>query len=106
MTIREFIEQKKRRFASITFVGIGLCLIAVFLGPAAPILWFLFLLGFVLALLTQVYALVFGYRCPRCATRWTTLAQTGRTQLSIDKRIHYCPYCGCDVDAELDGEWP
>ena len=107
MTIRERLNQKKRRLVCAFFASIGTFAAGSLLLPARTLLGrfgiALVVPGFALGCLTIVYAF-FSFRCPLCEGPWYGLAMnTGPSLFSIDRRIRYCPFCGADIDTGPDG---
>lgn len=57
-------------------------------------------IGFAVFSLSMFYVF-WGIRCPRCRRRLTPIMSYG-SPLSISKKIKYCPFCGVDIDSELE----
>jgi hypothetical protein len=101
MTRREQIDRNKR--------GIMIVALCAFAIVAVGTIWTRMqavyspvpvLLGTVILGLAMFYGWFKGLRCPSCRESWYSLAMgSGPISFRIDKRIRYCPYCGCDIDA-------
>jgi|SRR6516164_3244361 len=102
MTRRQRLDQNKRAMMIVALIGIALITATLLWLPRDPI-WFPIaqLLTCAIFLGALLYGWLIGLRCPSCRGSWYALAMTGLSKglLKLDKRIHYCPYCGCDIDA-------
>jgi hypothetical protein len=103
MTIRQQFNRTKRRILAVLLVGAAYLFAAmawaVWLNIDPP-WWAIF--GFVVMGAAIVFAAV-SFRCPNCKNRWGQIAMMSGWKpfsLSIDTRFRYCPFCGCDIDAE------
>jgi hypothetical protein len=105
MTIRCDFNRKKRRIWAVALVGLGYTIggsVMAAIMNLGPPFWV------IPGVIVFAAAMVFGqfdFRCPRCGQRWGHIAMQTRTTLfwvSIDTRIHYCPFCGCDIDEEKE----
>ena len=103
MTIRSVINSKKRKIDTMAFSIVVILFAGVWLIPKIEhelvvIFLFTFLgLGVVVAVGLMVYSSAV-IRCPKCNKAWPV----GRKPFSISKKMKLCPYCGVDVDSELD----
>ncbi|WP_435015915.1 hypothetical protein TA3x_003472 [Tundrisphaera sp. TA3] len=101
MTIREFMNRKKKRVALIALACSGCfaisALLTTKLGVLAPIV-ILPILGGVFVCL--IYAQHFAFRCPNCQGPWDAFIWKTGFLIAIDRRLRYCPYCATDIDAK------
>src|SRR6266496_550040 len=59
--------------------------------------------GAVVFILALMYGNHLAFQCPHCKAAWGWLALGGNQGFfRIDSRIRYCPYCGQDIDADLE----
>ena len=105
MTIREYLQRRLRRVMIIVMFGFALAIAGGLWSSLHPP-WqgFFVLPGVVLFVLSLIYAWLFALRCPLCAGQWYGLLQLtgyGQGLWRIDPRIHFCPYCGRDIDMEV-----
>jgi hypothetical protein len=103
VTIRETVTRKKRWIMLIMFSGFGIFVggmpLALLIDPAFISVSFS---GFAVTFITMLYAELFGLPCPSCGGNWAPLALHSRSgPFSLNRRIHYCPFCGCNIDTEL-----
>lgn len=105
MTIRRQFEQRSSWIAFVTFfsclgpsVAIGLTAFSQFITQAysfmAPFFLLAMLLFLVVGMITIVYGRTYAFPCPRCQKN-INLNQIGRN-------VRYCPFCGLDLDVEID----
>jgi hypothetical protein len=84
-------------FFSLSVVGVILSQMGILNVPEC----YSVLLGGLPFCLLFLYANLFSFLCPRCCTAWGSLALTGTRQVfSIDNRIRFCPFCGCNIDTK------
>lgn len=103
MTIRSSLDKAKRRLLCVAYAG-GLLFIVSLPFVHFPGVWSVTLAGFAVGFCTQMYGHYFGFRWPSCSSPWRALAmECGKSLLSIDARIRFCPYCGEDIDVEIAG---
>jgi hypothetical protein len=62
---------------------------------------YFFVPSLVIFVINMLYARAVAFRCPRCRKDWSALVLQN-TVVGIDKHIHHCPFCGLDIDAEID----
>lgn len=106
MTSRERIDRNKRAIVIVELIALILLLVSAIWLPVhspwqSPWSSIPFLLGLAMFTLALVYGRFLGLRCPSCGESWYALALSGlnKNLFKLDRRIHYCPYCGCDIDA-------
>ncbi len=114
MTIRRLMASKKRRIISIAMIGFASILVCVVLAEVGimdnEMLSFAVLPGVAIFTFTMFYAYYFAFQCPQCGVNWSSLAMQPppaaglRCLLALDNRIRFCPFCGSDIDAELNTE--
>ncbi len=103
MTARDQIDRRFRRVMQIFYLGFALFGGAIFANKALAMpgwVWVPGLLGFAVAWLTMAGAYIVGFHCPTCGGRMTALLMQ-RGGFRMDPSVHFCPYCGQDLDAEL-----
>ncbi len=102
MTIRKILN-KKKRIVIFTMIC-GMIVSGIFIKNYAPhqngfppLITFI---GFFVAMLA-LFLSKFIIRCPVCKGNLGEMMMTSGSPFSISKNIHYCPYCGTDVDTEV-----
>jgi hypothetical protein len=102
---RSALDRRMRWSAGAAYLGVALCMTgAVGHHLTGRGEWFaLWFPGFPAALVSMVYAQVFGLRCPWCRENLASLAFQ-RGLLSFDQRVLCCPYCRHDLDEEIEPE--
>lgn len=86
---------------AIACVGIALFIAGMALSTVTPWLALLGLAGFAVGFLANAYGWAFAFRCLVCRVSWGYLAMHSGA-FFIDKKIRYCPFCGTDVDVEIE----
>lgn len=103
MTLREQFNKTKRWLMAASLVAVGFCALGTTLlnqNPAfaKPLLITSFLVFFLLT----TYGHLMAFRCRGCKRSWGMHAmQSLRSIFGVDPRVHYCPYCGFDIDQEV-----
>jgi endogenous inhibitor of DNA gyrase (YacG/DUF329 family) len=103
MTIRFVINKKRRTLSILIYIGFALFFAGTLSAEYLNLKGLLIagLIGFAIAGIGIIYAL-FGISCPKCGNSWRYLATSSGNPFSISKKIRFCPYCGTDVDSDLD----
>jgi hypothetical protein len=107
MTIRAIINMKLKMIGIITVSGICVFILGAIYriweghGPP-PIISFI---GFFAAIIAILYGL-FGIKCPNCHDLLGYVAVYRGFEFSnpfsVSRKFKYCPYCGIDVDLEIE----
>jgi hypothetical protein len=105
MTAREKLNRQMPWLVVPGYTGGGLfvsgaCLPAA-LGQPVAALVVVGLIGFAVAFALLMAAHLFAFRCPRCRGNIGPLIMQ-RGGLSVDQRLNFCPYCGSELDEELE----
>jgi hypothetical protein len=103
MTIRERLNQNKRRLATVFCMNLVIFLVGCILSA-----WFQTLgiaigcVSFAAAILILLYGQASNaFTCPRCGGSLVILVfQMNSNPLKMYGRIRYCPFCGVDIDAK------
>jgi hypothetical protein len=100
MTIRQILNNGKRKITIAISFGAGVIIVSPILNPKEEYSLFIMLL-----LVAVVLVVIFriSFHCPKCKSSWAPIAMYSGGPFSISKRIIFCPYCGVDVDSELEG---
>ena len=101
MTIRSQINAVRRKTLVFTWSAFLLFIIGLFLSQAYPVFISIGVLGF-LGFMSGVFFLLFGIRCPQCKGQigYAIIWPPGRL-FTISKKIKFCPFCGVDIDSEI-----
>lgn len=102
MTTREYFNGRKRR---VLVALLGCVLLAVVSAVASirhDLLFLLTLASVATAIVVMSGAVALGFRCPRCRGQWGYLAMYSGRIFSIRGDLRFCPYCGADLDGELE----
>ncbi len=102
MTIRKQLNLKKRLTYIIFFGGFIVSAILAKTYPGdqhnfPPLFVFI---PFGVGILATFFA-QFVIRCPVCKGNLGRIMMTSGNPFSMSKEVHYCPYCGTDVDKEI-----
>jgi hypothetical protein len=107
MTIREVLNQRKRRVKLIALVAFGVFLACCGLAMTGRGLLTLRhacfavgLTGFAVSFVTMAFAHAFAFRCPSCGANLESLVESAGSDFATDRRVRCCPYCRADMDAE------
>jgi hypothetical protein len=103
VTGREYLNRRKRWVMGLFYSGAVLFLGSLLVSGllVQPDLWlYVGLPGFGAAFLGLTYGQTFGMRCPWCRGNLAQLALLPGP-MSLDRRLHFCPYCGHRLDNEL-----
>jgi len=107
MTIRKLIEGKKRWIMTIALLGFAAGVVGVILARLNVLnvepLWAM-LPGVAVFLIALLYAHHFAFPCPRCNGRLEALVMNMGGLFALDPRIRHCPFCGGDIDGEVDAD--
>jgi len=101
MSIRTQINDKKRKILIVAYSGMAFFIFGMILSHKSGALTFLSFVGFAVFFLSIVYAF-WAIRCPRCRGNFSYVAMTSGSPFSVSKKIKYCPFCGVDIDTELN----
>lgn len=102
MTIREKLEDMRRKAGTVAMIGWPVCAAGVVLALTVNVAFVLVcLLGFIL-LGGGVFCMVRGIRCPR----WRgpighAISYPRKGLFGVSKKIQFCPFCGVSLDSEL-----
>lgn len=106
MTIRREFEQRKGWIAIVSlisyFTPLGIVFFQILFGIdqfypiLSPFIVIALISFFTLALYIVLYERSYAFPCPRCAKNIDLKA--------IGKNVRYCPFCGMDLDVEIDPE--
>src|SRR5579862_7441771 len=102
MTIRDELNRHKQHLMTVYLIGPALLVGAVVLAEAwlFPALPFLVSAGAFCAI--YCFYFINKLRCANCGILLNHLVlRPSWHLLTIDPRIHYCPFCGSDIDTEL-----
>ncbi len=100
MTIRQILNRTKRRVVTLWFVCFGLFILGPIVFSDVVFMVILGLVGFGIAFVTMFYSYMFGLPCPKCRTSWGLFAYH-HGGFSISQRIRFCPFCGTNIDDDL-----
>jgi hypothetical protein len=108
MTIRYELNRQKRNMMIIIFFGI-LFLFGMPLSFFHPnseklfiILNIISLIGVGIIAVTSWYTRSFGLKCPKCKKKWRDIVFVSGTLFAISKNIHFCPFCGTNIDKNIE----
>ncbi len=112
MTIRKKLSNSKRKITIIMWSGFvasfGIFVAGIIMqdeyatgNPLARPLFIIAMIGYGLTFIYFMYHFYRGIPCPKCKTPWGYIV-INRGVFSIFKKIKYCPFCGVDVDSELE----
>ena len=108
MTIRYELNRQKRNMMIIIFFGI-LFLFGMplsFFHPDSEKLFItlniISLIGVGIIAVTSWYTRGFGLKCPKCKNKWRDIVFVSGTLIAISKNIHFCPFCGTNVDKKIE----
>jgi hypothetical protein len=102
VTIRATISRRMCKAAILMYCAMALFLITALWAIAKDEKLVTFsLIPFVVAMAATAY-LVHGMRCPHCRVRLGSIVCYGGNPFRISPRVHFCPFCGVDLDSELD----
>lgn len=102
MTTRQRLNRRLKWTGGTMYVGLGLCILGVFLGrlvgqgPNVAVL----LPGIAITAVASIVGHVFLLKCHRCRGNLAPLTMN-RGMLSVNPRFNYCPYCGYRIDEEI-----
>jgi hypothetical protein len=105
--MREGLNRPMRWAVAGLYGGLGLFLAGILAGAAIgdlPILA-VSLPGFAVAFVVGVMIQFVWFRCQRCSGNLAPLIMQ-RPRWSVDPRLRFCPYCGCELDEELPPQGP
>jgi len=103
MQMRVQLDRRKRRVMSVVYVAFGLFAASTLLCPALgqpDIAVYLVAPSFAVFFFGLLYAHYFAFRCLRCRGNLAPLVLHG-AGFSLDRRIQFCPWCGCGLDEEI-----
>ncbi len=104
------MDNKLRKIGLVVIAGLGVfalgLLYTIWRGDRnPPIIPFV---GFGVALIAIFYA-QFAVKCPSCRSNWGYIALYKGFEFSnpfkifsISKKIRYCPFCGIDIDKDIN----
>jgi exosortase/archaeosortase len=101
MTIRESLTKKKRKVSIIAFAAWIIFAFGSILNSKHYAEMSIFIPTFVIFMACVAY-LLFGIRCPKCKGIMGYVISYTSSPFSISKKINYCPYCGQDLNKEVD----
>ena len=101
VTIREDINQTKRKAGIITYTAFAVFALGIFLSAAHKGFVPVTVVGF-LAFMAGTLYLLWGIRCPSCLGRIGFVTSYYSTPFSISRKIRFCPFCGVGLDSRLD----
>ena len=95
-------DGQKRRMTIITMIGFALFFLGTvgswLLGPSLTLVC---LPGFALFAFGTSYASLRGFKCPRCQGKLSGVLLQRGSAFRVDKRLRFCPYCGCNLRSGL-----
>jgi hypothetical protein len=101
MTIRTQMRKKKLQLLILTWAGIALFILGMILSEKSERIALLSFIGFaVFFVLISLYG-YWAMRCPRCKGNLGHFLYYG-PPFSVSKKVRFCPFCGVDIDIELD----
>jgi ammonia channel protein AmtB len=101
MTIRDEMRRKKRRLLIITWSGIALFILGILLSEklgSTPLIPFVGFAVFCVSITLYGY---WAMRCPHCKGNLGHFLYYG-PPFSVSNKVKYCPFCGVDIDMELE----
>ena len=102
MTIREKLSAGLRRAGIVAVVGLFIWVVTVLLTAGEG--WFgLFIIPATVVLLWGL-PMRFGLRCPRCRNYLGYALTVAGATFRVSDKIHLCPFCGVDLDTEIENE--
>jgi hypothetical protein len=102
MTSREFLNRRMRWIGGSLYLGFAVFAGGMIAGGllGQPAWSMIGIPGFALFFCAIVLGQSGGLRCLLCQTNLGPILMT-RGGVSIDNRLHFCPYCGCDLDRDV-----
>jgi hypothetical protein len=99
MTIRDLLNQKKRKAAVIYLVSLPILALSIFFGVKYNYEWLIMVqILFGIIWIVSFCYLFWGVRCPKCGRSLGFIANYMSGPFSISKKIQYCPFCGVGMD--------
>ena len=93
MTIRERISRRKRKAGLAAYGGFALFALGLFLDGSGRT-WLIVAIPGIVVFVGATLYLQFFVRCPACGGAIGSL--------SVSRKIRFCPFCGINLDSELD----
>jgi hypothetical protein len=104
MKYRDHIQSRISRGMCLLYGGIALAFLTGIISAVAqikhPAIHVLFVGGGLVAVLGMIFTLN-SIKCPRCDNR-IGMTFPNRGMKPLDKNYRYCPYCGCDLNQEIN----
>jgi hypothetical protein len=101
MTIRSHISRKKRKIFIVTYSGLLFFILGIILSTTLGIMPLVPFIGFAVFFVSIACAF-WGIRCPHCKGNFGYIAMYHGSPFSVSKKVKYCPFCGIDIDTELE----
>jgi hypothetical protein len=100
MTIRSKIGNKKRKAMILGYSGLAFFVLGMIFSDKSTTLPIPPFIGFAIFSLSLLYVF-WGIRCPECGHHLAPITTYG-SPFSISRKNKYCPFCGIDMDSELE----
>lgn len=105
MTIREYLNNKKKKYFSAAFISWGVCaitLIAMVIIETNMLFYFILLLSSFLAGELFLFYPYWGVRCPNCKNKLGFIFfRYNKNLFSISDKFGFCLYCGVNLNSEI-----
>jgi hypothetical protein len=105
MTIRSQISRKKRKALISAYSGMAFFFLGIILLHESAWPLILAAIGFSVSGFSMLYAF-WRIRCPRCKGNIGYVAMYYGTPFSLSKKINFCPFCGINLDTEVEQPTP
>jgi len=102
MTLRDKLDRQARWIFFPMYGGMLIFIAGIIANAALGQQWtaVVALPGFALAFAATMFGYLWGFRCPccRCSLAPLVFHPPG---FGVDRRVHFCPYCGRGLDEEI-----
>jgi len=101
LTIRERISRRKRKAGLAAYGGFALFALGLFLDGSGRT-WLIMAIPGIVVFVGATLYLQFFVRCPACGGAIGYATSYSSSPLSVSRKIRFCPFCGINLDSELD----
>jgi len=102
MTIRTQLNAKRKKLSILMIISFVIFAVGfgfIEIHYSFKILAFFAFIGFIV----EVF-LLFNMQCPKCGGKIGCTWYSSAIDFSLSNQIKYCPFCGVELDSELEGK--
>ena len=98
MTIRDYLQRQKRRYAAMVNLGVLVFIGGAIAGVSGGSLFALFLVALIVCGFGGLF-IELRVRCPHCRGKLGPVLGSMGRPLTIPENLRFCPFCGVRLDS-------